>query len=126
MGDCKNCAGGCGGCSRELTLTEGEIGMLRELGQIPFLPVGRRIDDATPIYLESGAYSQEEYGLILQLLEKKGLITLDFDRPLKGGDNSRYAGIPIVGSMALTARGLRVQQLMDVQGVDCRVPCAYK
>lgn len=118
MTDCGNCGGGCGGCAKELTLTEGEIGMLRELGQIPFLPVGRKIDNVTPIYLEDGEYSPEEYSLILQLLEKKGLISLDFDKPLKGGDDGRYAGVPIVGSMALTARGIAVLDLMDIQGVD--------
>ena len=118
MADCRNCSGNCGGCGKALTLTEGEIGMLRELGQIPFLPVGRKIDDATPIYLEDGEYTPEEYSLILQLLEKKGLISLDFDQPLKGSDRTRYAGVPIVGSMALTARGIGVLELMDIQGVE--------
>lgn len=116
MADCGNCGGGCGGCGKALTLTEGEIGMLRELGQIPFLPVGRKMDDAAPIYLEDGEHSPEEYSLILQLLEKKGLISLDFDKPLKGG--GPYTGVPIVGSMALTARGIAVLELMDIQGVE--------
>lgn len=40
MGCNGNC-GGCTGCARELVLTEPEIGLLRELGQIPFLPVAR-------------------------------------------------------------------------------------
>lgn len=115
---CDHCTGGCGGCARELTLTEGELEMLRKLAQIPFLPIARKIDDATPIYLEDVDRSIEEYSLILQLLEKKGLISLDFDKPLKGGDDGRYAGVPIVGSMALTARGIAVLDLMDIQGVD--------
>lgn len=118
MPDCRSCAGGCGGCAKELTLTEGEIEMLRLLGQIPFLSVGRKTDDPTPIFLEEERYSQAEYAIVLQLLEKKGLITLDFDRPLKNSDGSRYAGIPILGSMALTARGQGVLELIEVQGIE--------
>ena len=49
---CESCSGSCGGCAKELTLTEGEVEMLRKLAQIPFLPIARKIDDATPIYLE--------------------------------------------------------------------------
>ena len=74
MSGCDHCAGSCGGCARELTLTPGEIAMLEKLAQIPFLPIARRMEDATPIYLEDQDYSEEEYSLILQLMEKKGLI----------------------------------------------------
>lgn len=118
MHDCNSCAGGCGGCARELTLTPAEIEMLQTLSQIPFLPIARRIDDATPIYLEEAAHTTEEYSLILQLLEKKGLISLDFDQPLKNYNAVRYAAYPIVGSMALTARGQSVIELMDLQGLE--------
>lgn len=113
---CENCSGGCGGCARELTLTEGELEILNKLAQIPFLPIARKIDDATPIYLEDEAYSREEYSLILQLLEKKSLITLDFDRPLKNCDCS--SDYPIHGSMALTARGQQVLDLLELQGIQ--------
>ena len=113
---CENCAGSCGGCARELTLTEGELEMLHKLSQIPFLPIARRVDDATPIYLEDGDRSVEEYGLILQLLEKKNLITLDFDRPLKNHIPS--PGYPIHGSFALTARGQGVLELLELQGIQ--------
>ena len=113
---CDHFTGGCGGCARELTLTEGELEMLRKLAQIPFLPIARKIDDATPIYLEDVDRSIEEYSLILQLLEKKNLITLDFDRPLKNlTPNSSY---PIHGSMALTARGQSVLDLLELQGIE--------
>lgn len=115
---CDNCSGGCGGCARELTLTEGELELLNELAQIPFLPVARKMDDPAPIYLEDDAHSVEEYSLILQCLEKKGLISLDFDRPLKNADAGRYGAYPIVGSMALTARGQSVLELLDLQGID--------
>lgn len=116
MSNCENCAGGCGGCARELTLTPGELAMLEKLAQIPFLPIARRVDDATPIYLEDRDHSLEEYSLILQLMEKKGLITLDFDQPLK--NHTPSPAYPIHGSMALTARGQYVLQLLELQGAD--------
>lgn len=121
MSNCSSCSGGCGGCdgcARELTLTEAEIAMLETLAQIPFLPIARGIDDPTPVYLEDETYAPEEYSLILQLLEKKGLISLDFGLPLKNADPSRYAGYPIVGSMALTARGQSVIELLELQGTQ--------
>lgn len=116
MSGCDHCAGSCGGCARALTLTPGEIAMLEKLAQIPFLPIARRMEDATPIYLEDQDYSEEEYSLILQLMEKKGLITLDFDQPLKNYTPS--PGYPIHGSMALTARGQQVLELLQLQGAE--------
>lgn len=118
MSSCGNCGdcGGCSGCDRSLTMTEPELEVLTTLAQIPFLPIGRRMDDVSPVYLEEDAHSPEEYTLILQCLEKKGLITLDFDRPLKNADYSRYAHLSIHGSMALTARGQQVLELLDRQG----------
>ena len=116
MGCGGNC-GSCGGCARELVLSRPEIDMLRTLGQIPFLPVARKMGDLTPVYLEESRYSREEYSLILQCLEKKGLISLDFDMPMKGFDDSAYGAYPIRGSMALTARGQTVLDMMDRQGI---------
>lgn len=119
MSNCNSCSGGCGGCSgcaRELTLTPGELSMLQKLAQIPFLPIARKIDDATPIYLEDAEFSTEEYGLILQLLEKKSLISLDFDQPLK--NHTPSPAYPIHGSMALTARGQAVLELLELQGTQ--------
>ena len=116
MSCCENC-GGCDHCDRSLTMTESELEMLSLLGQIPFLPIARRMDDPAPVYLEEDTHSPEEYTLILQCLEKKGLISLDFDRPLKNADYSRYAHLPIRGSMALTARGQQVLEVLDTQGM---------
>ena len=113
---CESCSGGCGGCARELTLTQGEVEMLQKLSQIPFLPIARKIDDAAPIYLEDEDHSLEEYSLILQLLEKKNLISLDFDRPLKNHIPS--PSYPIHGSMALTMRGQQVLDLLELQGIQ--------
>ena len=87
-----------------------------KLGQIPFLPVARNMGDLTPVYLEDG--DLEEMSLILQCLEKKGLISLDFDKPLRGCDQSAYASYPIRGSMALTERGQKVLEMMEYQGIQ--------
>lgn len=120
MGNCNSCGGNCascGGCAKELVLSREEIDLLLTLGQIPFLPVARKLGDATPVYLEEHDRSPEEYSLTLQCLEKKGLISLDFGTPLKGFDASAYAAYPIRGSMALTARGQSVLELLELQGI---------
>ena len=119
MSDCHSFDRGCGscsGCARELTLTQAELRMLEKLAQIPFLPIARAIDDATPIYLEDSDLSQSEYSLVLQLLEKKNLITLDFDKPLKNYTPS--PAYPSHGSMALTARGQHVMERVELQGTQ--------
>ena len=114
MSSCGSCSGGCGGCARELTLTRPEIDMLMTLAQIPFLPVCRRPDEDTPVYLEEDAYSLEAYSQILRLLEKKGLVDIDYRQPLKGvAADPRW---PVQGSMALTARGQQVVELLEIQG----------
>lgn len=116
MHDCGACSGGCNGCANSLTLTEAEIKMLQTLGQIPFLPIARRAEDPAPIYFEEDARSTEEYTLILRLLEKKGLISLDFDKPLK--NFPACSDYPIWGSMALTARGQGVLELLELLGAE--------
>ena len=93
----KGCCGNCGGCG-QWVLSPGEIQMLRTLWQIPFLPVARAAESAAPIYLEESEYTPEEYSLILQCLEKRGLISMEYGAPLKGCDLSAYQDYPIVGS----------------------------
>ena len=115
---CSGNCGSCGGCARELTLTEGELHLLDTLSEIPFLPVARKMGDLDPVYLEENRYSVEEYSLILQCLEKKGLISLDYDKPLKNFDTSAYAAYPIRGSMALTQRGQLVVEMLERQGLN--------
>ena len=117
MANCNGNCGGCTGCAKQLSLTEGELHILGSLGQIPFLPVARKADDMTPIYLEDACYPKEEYSLILQVLEKKGLISIEYD-PLPGADMSAYKGYPVHGSMALTARGQTVVELLERQGIE--------
>ena len=109
-----NCAS-CSGCARELELTSPELDFLNTLAQYAFLPVARNLGDLTPVYLEEG--DPEEMSLLLQVLEKKGLISLDFDKPLKGFDDTPYAAYPIRGSLALTERGQKVLELLDYQGI---------
>ena len=117
MGNCNGNCGSCTGCAKQLSLTEGELHILGSLGQIPFLPVARKADDMTPIYLEDECYTKEEYSLILQVLEKKGLISLDYDKPLKGFHMSAYAAYPVHGSMALTLSGQTVVEMLEKQGI---------
>lgn len=121
MGNCNSCGGNCtacSGCAKELVLSPKEIELLQTLGQIPFLPVARKMGDLDPVYLEEQDLSVEEYSLVLQCMEKKGLISLDFDKPLKAFDDSAYAAYPIRGSMALTQRGQTVLELIELQGVQ--------
>ena len=106
-GDCVACSG----CGRELELTWKEIDLLLRLGQIPFLPVVRKGEDPAPIY---PGQKSEEMSLALQCLEKKGLITLDYDQPIRGYD---YPDYPIRGSFALTERGQQALELMEYQGI---------
>lgn len=115
MGCCNGNCGSCSGCARELVLTEKEIEFLNTLGQYAFLPVARTMGDLTPVYLEGG--EPEEMSLLLQCLEKKGLISLDYDKPLTGFDETAYTAYPIRGSMALTERGQKVLELMEYRGI---------
>ena len=123
MGDCKACTGSCGncgscgGCGKALVLTPGEIDLLQALGQYSFLPVARKADDMTPVYREESVYSQEEYSLFIQLLEKKNLIYLDYT-PLSGAQMGLYPEFPVHGSMGLTQRGQQVLELLELQGIQ--------
>jgi len=115
MGNCSGNCGACSGCARELVLTRRELDFLDQLSQYAFLPVARSMGDLTPVYLEEG--EPEEMSLLLQLLEKKGLISLDYDKPLGHFDESAYGAYPIRGSMALTERGQKVLELIEYQGI---------
>ena len=69
---CNNCSGcsdcgGCSGCGASLEITPQELEFLRELAQMAFLPVARKMGEDVPIF--PGA----DKTLVLQLLEKKGL-----------------------------------------------------
>ena len=117
MGCSGNC-GSCSGCGKALTLSEPEIAILEELGQIPFLPVARKASDMTPVYLEDDRYDRELYALALQCLEKKMLICIDYDKPLAGASMEKYKAYPVHGSFALTQRGQQVLDLLEKQGIQ--------
>jgi hypothetical protein len=110
------CSGGCPGCG-SLELTQGELDLLWRFAEIPFLPVARRWDSETPIYLEDATRPPEELSLIIQVLQQKQLIRLDYDLPLSGFDYASYASYPAQGSMALTARGQQVIEQLEIQGI---------
>ena len=75
--------------------------------------MARQLGDLTPVYPEADA--PENMSLLLQVLEKKGLISLDYDKPLAG--YAGYGEYALKGSMALTQRGQQVLELMEYQGV---------
>lgn len=110
---CSGQCGGCNGCGQSLTLTQKEIDFLYKLGQIPFLPVARKADGETGVFLEEAGWDT-----VIALLERKGLVSLDYDKPIQGFDYSAYAGYPLRGSMALTARGIGALELLDIRGAD--------
>ncbi len=114
MGGCGNCCGSCGLCG-ELVLAPGEIDMLKKLSQIPFLPVAREAYIDTPVYLGDDDYSNADASQILRCLEKRSLITIDYDKPLKGFDYEKY---PLRGSIALTAKGQEVIETLEIQGLQ--------
>ncbi len=119
MAHCSGCGGSCencGGCAKALTLTPGEVAMLQKLAQIPFLPVARKTDDMTAIFLEDTQQTREEYSNIIACLEKKELIDVDYRQLLSGFEYSAYAAFPVHGSIALTARGQAVVELLELQG----------
>jgi hypothetical protein len=114
---CEHCGGHCAGCGSSMELTEGELHILRLLGQFSFLPVARKREDMTPYYREDAVYDEALYSRILQHLEVKKLICIDYDAPLSGADMGSYSDLPVHGSMALTARGYGVLELLELQGI---------
>lgn len=113
----EHCGGGCGNCGGTLQMTQAEIDLLLDFAQTPFLPVARRADSETPIYLESDRYTAAEYEMIITALYQKRLIRLDYDLPLANFDYAAYAAYPHRGSMALTATGQYVVELLEIQGI---------
>ena len=107
---CSGCSGGSSGSGLELELTEEEISFLHRLGECAFLPVIQ--EKEAPVFPEEPGKE-----LLLQCLEKKGLISLDYDKPLKDYHTPAYDASPVRGSMALTKRGQDVLELMEYQGV---------
>ena len=117
-GGCGGCCGNCGGCGQTMVLAPEEIDVLYRLAQIPFLPVVRTASSLDPVSFEEGIADPERFSKALQCLEKRGLISIDFDKPLKGGYGPQYDPYPIHGSFALTASGHQVLEILEIQGVE--------
>lgn len=111
--NCENC-GNCGGCGKSLTVTPEELKILELLGQIPFLPVCRKREDMVPVYPDD---PREEISFVLQCLERKNLISIDYDAPLRGTAAQQYGALPVKGSMALTTRGQWVLESVQIHGI---------
>lgn len=124
MSECAGCKGSCGGCCGNcgscgtMELAQEEITLLEQLAQIPFLPVARRGDSMEPHCFEENSMCPERCSLALQYLEKRGLISIDYDKPLSGGYGPEYDPYPVKGSFALTARGQLVVELLEIQGIE--------
>ena len=99
-------------------MTQTEIDLLRLFAQIPFLPVARQYGSETPVFFDSGIGSVEILGAAITALQQKRLIQLDYDLPLTNFDYSEYEAYPCQGSMALTARGQTVIELIEIQGIE--------
>lgn len=117
-GGCGGCCGNCGSCGSTMVLAPEEIDILRRLGQIPFLPVARTASSLEPVYFDDGVQDTARYSLALQCLEKRGLISIDYDKSLGGGYSPEYDAYPIHGSFALTASGQQVLDVLEIQGVE--------
>ena len=102
-GNCATC-GGCGGSSND-TLDLGELALMFELMETPFLPVCRfsmtkageedtvRVTALAPVYFNAVDTTMEEakqIGEALLHLEEKGIITLDYDVKLENYDYMEY------------------------------------
>lgn len=122
---CNTCGGDCGGCTQSsdcqyhggLMMTVPELDFLKQMAVLPFLPVARKLGEETPFYYDPQE-PDRDFGNLLLCLEKKGLITLDYDKPIAGIADPHYADYPLFGSMALTLRGQRVLELLDIQGIQ--------
>lgn len=127
-GSCSSCAGCSARDSARLDL--GEMVLMYELMQTPFLPVCRLVELSPnekktilePIYFNDPQTSLDEIkeiGSALKAMAERGLITIDYDIPLQNCDYNEYKTSNILqncgenaelelGSMALTNFGRAV------------------
>ena len=114
---CGRCCGGiCSGCGGSVLLSDGELEMLREFAQYPFLPVASD-ENGDPIYRESNTRSETDYASILSAMQKKGLIQINYDIPLPNYAYRLYHDCKHHGSMALTSLGQCVIDQIENQGI---------
>lgn len=147
--DCMEPVKGCGKCCSggchvsEVSITEDEKEFLLFFSQIPFLPLVRfkapgssantQLMNLAPVYMIDGSESRDtikKTGQVLKSLENRGLITLDYDKPLINGDYSIYNESQLFrqlcalatdrspaieyGSIALTPLGIEVLDSLDI------------
>ena len=103
---------GCG-CCGTVYLTEKESELLSLFAEYSFLPVGQRDEDAYPRILGEDA----EEGNALLMLKLKGLVDIDYDRPLSGFDYAPFTEYYRLGSAALTKKGQDVIETIEIVGV---------
>ena len=84
--------------------------MLVVLGQVAFLPLARKPAEEYPVCMELPGFTPTDTGLALVCLEKRGLVDISYDAPLKGADMSAYKDYRVFGSAGLTEKG---QQAAD-------------
>ena len=109
--DNKCCGGYRGG---DLSLTKEELDFLLRFRSLPFLPFGAKEAGLDPVFIDCG----EKISDTLTWLMLKGLISLDYDIPLKNFDYAEYSAYPVHGSMALTAKGQAALDAYEIQGVS--------
>jgi len=117
-GETSGCHGdGCGACcgNGELTLSQEELLILRELGKFAFLPVLWQSQNGEPEFFptpEDQPHLPENFSQLILSLERKRLITIDPDIPLSNVSYGVAAASPAVrcGSLALTLQG---QEALD-------------
>ena len=116
---CGSCCHRCGSCGQQdsLYLTPSELEILQQLAVTPFLPAGFNNRGKHPICLECSG-DREAVSDTLLALRQKRLLSLDPEIPLQGFDYSAYEDLPLHGSLALTALGQQVLELLEIQGAE--------
>ena len=116
---CGSCCHRCGSCGQQdsLYLTPSELEILQQLAVTPFLPAGFNNRGKHPICLECSG-DREAVSDTLLALRQKRLLSLDPEIPLQGFDYSAYEEFPLHGSLALTALGQQVVELLEIQGAE--------
>lgn len=96
-----------------IPLSPMEKEILKQFAVTPFLPIAS--NGHFPVCYEF-SISTPEAGNLLQKLEKRGLIRIDYDIPLSGYDYSKYSDYSLCGSMALTGLGQDMLDDMEFEG----------
>lgn len=97
----------------EIPLSPAEKELLKQFAVTPFLPVAS--NGQFPVCNEFSIETHEA-GSLLQKLEKRGLIRIDYDIPLIGYDYSIYNEYSLCGSMALTGLGQDMLDDLEFEG----------